>query len=351
MPDDGPVVEDPGLQTTQPNLNAANPMVEAMRQELDAMRVTVANMVASAHRSATSGQSAGNLVAPIQPFSGQDAAVSAASWLAGARVRFQARQLAKQHWVATAMASLEEDPRSYVEQRLAKLAECAAEHQESEEPWEASWEDFSDALLSGPWQTKQTSFAVRSLISKLRLQNRQPVQVLVRKLNGLAAQLRGMSKPMTDDELIFALQQALCEQLPSWPLTVNPATAQPWPSFDSLCSYVLERDAAEPERCSKAASEAPWQQPRRRRARDETGTSSGDKPQHKRPRSATAARDKLGPNEREQLMRDGRCFLCKQQGHRASDVVSSSTGPKFVCPSRAAEKPSSLKSKTKKKTP
>ena len=46
-------------------------------------------------------------------------------------------------------------------------------------------------------------------------------------MNGLAAQLRGMGKAMSNDELVFAPEQALSEQLPSWPLAVHPSMAQP----------------------------------------------------------------------------------------------------------------------------
>jgi len=109
----------PPVPATQPNLQDANPSMEAMCQELDAMRLSVATLVAIATKTSVS---AGSMVAPIQPFIGQDASVSAASWLASFKVKAYAKQLPARHWVATALAALEDDPRSYVEQKLARLA-------------------------------------------------------------------------------------------------------------------------------------------------------------------------------------------------------------------------------------
>ena len=125
LDDNGQVVEQPQqpLHPVIPNLQAANPSMEAMRQELDAMRLSVATLVATATKTSAPSVSAGSMVARIQPFTGQDASVSAASWLASFRVKAYAKQLPAEHWVATALAALEDDPRSYVEQRLARLAE------------------------------------------------------------------------------------------------------------------------------------------------------------------------------------------------------------------------------------
>jgi len=98
--------------------------------------------------------------------------------------------------------------------------------------------------------------------------------------------------------------------------------------------------------CKAVKTEGPWKKPKRRRGQEETG---GPERPPQRPRQRYAARDKLQSSERKKLMKEGRCFACRQTGHRASDEVASPNGPKFVCPARDTEKPV-LRKKPKKKT-
>ena len=103
-------------------------------------------------------------------------------------------------------------------------------------------------------------------------------------------------------------------------------------------SYVLEKDATEPERLHKAEA---WKQQGRRRGREAAGPSEenprgrSQPREQKRPWAAYVARDKLSDSEREQLVKEGKCFLCKQPGHRTADVAHG----KYTCPARIHEKP------------
>ena len=326
----------------RPEPPTTSPAMEAMRRELDAMRVSVASMVASANeKSSGHGVSANSLVAPVATFTGVDSTLSALDFLSEFRAKAAAKQLAKSLWVPTALAAMAPGPRSYVEEQFAALAEQADERGE-QQPWEASWDDLVNVLTTGPWQQRATIFAVRMQLAKLRLQPHQPVEQLVRKVNSLAEKLKGLGSALSDDERTFALQHALIEQVPHWAVTASPYDAKPWASFDTLCSYVLEKDATEPERLRKAEA---WKQQGRRRGREaassvpEGNPRGRQQPEQKRPRTAYAARDKLSDSEREQLAKEGKCFLCKQPGHRAADVAHG----KFVCPSRTNKKPSSRK--------
>jgi len=328
-------------QLSEPNLGAANPREEALRQQVEALQLTIKTMVASAAASPSSHQL---MIAPVRPFTGEEQGPSANDFASEFKAKAVAAELPRNKWVPIALATMGTTARTYCEQHLAKLA------QESDDmEWEAGWSDLLAALKAGPWAQQATVYSLRTEMDDVRLQPRQAVRVVTRKLDSFFYKLAQAGDPIPPGEKIYCLQRAVRAQLQplKWPINAHPATNQPWSSYEELSQFLVEKDATEPDRCRRPLpEESSFQQPNRRRERaapaqpgGKQGGSSSSAPAAKKPRTEYAGTNKLAPEVREQLMAEGKCFRCKQPGHRASEVKETSAGPKFVCPQRSTERP------------
>ena len=284
------------------------------------------------------------VVAPVTPFSGEDSGPSPNDFLSDFNAKAEASGLPKGKWVANALANMAVMPRQYCQKRL--LA-WKLEHPDQE----VGWSDLEQVLRSGPWATKATVFALRCELDEVRLGVRQPVRVVTQKLESLFAKLAGLGAPVGHDEQLWALQRAVRARLPSgWPVGGQVHGPQ-WPGYEQLARCLLDKDAAEPERCvpKPVQDEAVFRKQGRRRGRpDQAGPSGGGQkhsgskaaaPEGKRARFEYRGNNQLSPEERSKLMEAGKCFKCHQPGHRAYDTKSTPTGRKFVCPKRSSEVP------------
>ena len=231
---------------------SANAEVESLRRELADMLLALISAAKPGPHSHPLSLGL-HLTQPMQPFSGTDPSVNVGEWLGEFKAKAAALQLPSDRWVDVALASMTGEPRAYVEARLAKQA-AEADPRGEGEPWAASWDDLATAMRSGPWLQRDSMYAVRSQLDKLELQPKQAIRVVIRKLDAYCHKLDRLGSPIADSERVYVLQRAVRQQLPHWPLTADPMHAKPWGSYEALTTYNLERDAAEPERCSGSKS-------------------------------------------------------------------------------------------------
>ena len=338
-----PMEEDLALEQphlSPPRLDAENPREEAMRQELDALKIEMRSIKESAAQPPVSHVvPEPQLLHPVKEFTGKDPDYGVHELLSEVNAKATASALPKARWPAIALASMTPEIRKDVNQKLDGLRQASSIPND----WVPSWGDLVNVLKASAWAHKETALSLRTQLYAVELQQQQTVQVATRKLEGLFAKLSAAENPLAESEKVFVLQRAVGAVLKDWPLNANPITLKPWETYEELSQHLLEKDLLTPERRQRPPRESSFQQQGRKREKPAYGPTKyprSSSPVPKKPRgSASSSSSQLSPELRQQLMSEGKCFRCQQQGHRASDVVSSKHGPKFVCPSRSSDKP------------